>query len=223
MRDWPPPRRSWIMAQTWRDLLFAHWPILVEDLARVVPKQFELDLWNGQAWIGVVPFRMDHPCGTVPLPWLSATPEINVRTYVTFGGKRGVLFFSLDAANIVAVKVARRFFPLPCDDETVHYESLRDQAAFRASYGPRGPVMLAQPGTLDHWLTERYCFYTLDSHGHVLRGEIDHEPWPLQPAEAVIEANTMTAPLGIAFPDAPPLLHFAGSIDVKVWMPERCD
>ena len=94
------------MAQTWRDLLFAHWPIPVEELARVVPKKFELDLWNGLAWIGVVPFRMDriHPRGTVPLPWLSATPEINVRTYVRFGGKRGVLFFSLDAANIVAVK-----------------------------------------------------------------------------------------------------------------------
>ena len=109
MREWPRPQRTWVMAQTWHDLLFAHWPVPAVELARVVPAPLELDLWDGVAWIGVVPFRMDRirPRGLFPLPKLSATPEINVRTYVTFGGKRGVYFLSLHASNPAAVTVTR--------------------------------------------------------------------------------------------------------------------
>jgi len=232
MREWPPPERSWIMAQTWRDLLFAHWPVPAAELARAVPPQLELDLWNGQAFIGVIPFRMDriHPRGMFPLPWLSATPEINVRTYVKAGDKRGVYFFSLHATSFVAVKIARRFFHLPylqatmnvrSEGDTVHYASACGGAEFRGWYRPTGKVALAQPGTLEHWLTERYCFYTLDPHGNVIRGDVDHAPWPLQPAEASIEANTMTEPFRIRLPDAPPLLHFSRTLDVRLWMPER--
>jgi uncharacterized protein YqjF (DUF2071 family) len=149
---------------------------------------------------------------------------------VTFGGKRGVYFFSLHASNPAAVRIARRFFHLPYfqatlsvrnDGETVHYESLCDAAEFRGWYRPAGAAAPAKPGTLEHWLTERYCFYTLDKAGSVLRGEVDHPPWALQPAEALIEANTMTAPFGIVLPDSPPLLHFSRKIDVVLWMPER--
>ena len=231
MREWPRPERSWVLAQTWRDLLFAHWPVDASALAGAIPAPLELDLWEGGAWIGVIPFRMDRirARGLFPLPRLSATPEINVRTYVTFGGKRGVYFFSLHAANPAAVLVARKFFHLPYfqatihfrnDGEAVHYESVSDAAQFRSSYRPSGEVRMAKPGTLEHWLTERYCFYTLDQSGSVVRGEIDHPSWPLQPAEASIETNTMTAPFGIALPDAAPLLHFSRTIDVVMWMPE---
>ena len=220
------------MAQTWRDLLFAHWPVSPSVLNRSVPAPLELDLWEGGGWVGVVPFRMDriHPRGLFPLPRLSATPEINVRTYVSFGGKRGVYFFSLHASNPVAVKIARRFFRLPyfraninvrCQGETIDYESLGEGAEFRGSYRPSGEVALAQAGTLADWLTERYCFYTVDQAGNVIRGEVDHPQWPLQPAEAVIERNTMTAQFGIALPDDPPVLHFSRRLDVVMWMPER--
>jgi uncharacterized protein YqjF (DUF2071 family) len=220
------------MSQTWHDLLFAHWPVPASTLDGLIPPQLELDKWDGEGWIGVIPFRMDgiYPRGTFPLPWLSASPEINVRTYVEFGGKRGVYFFSLDAANGVMVKVARRFFHLPYmqatmivrnDNDTVHYSTSRASAEFRGSYRPTGGIEPAAPGSLEHWLTERYCFYTLDRNGHVLRGDIDHAPWPLQPAEASFDINSMTAPLGICLPDTPPLLHFSRKIDVKVWMPER--
>jgi uncharacterized protein len=232
MREWPPPERSWIMAQTWRDLLFAHWPVPVSELARAVPPSLELDLWDGEAFIGVIPFRMDriHPRGVFPLPWLSTTPEINVRTYVTVGGKRGVYFLSLHAANFVAVKIAQLFFHLPYfqaamnvenEGDAVHYASQSSGAEFRGWYRPTGEAAPAQPGTLEHWLTARYCFYTLDKHGNVIRGDVDHAPWPLQPAEASIEANTMTEPFGIRLPDAPPLLHFSRALDVRLWMPER--
>lgn len=232
MREWPRPERTWVMAQTWNDLLFAHWPVSEAELTRVVPPQLELDLFDGHAWIAVVPFRMDRirPRGLFPLPKLSATPEINVRTYVKFGGKRGVYFLSLHAPNPAAVQVAQRFFHLPYDQaaleirheaETIHYASMSDTAAFRGSYHPSGEITPANPGTLDYWLTERYCFYTLDKSGSVIRGEIDHPQWPLQPAEASIETNTMTMPFGINLSNIPPLLHFSQKLDVVMWMPER--
>jgi uncharacterized protein YqjF (DUF2071 family) len=232
MREFAPPQCSWIMAQTWRDLLFAHWPVPQAELERVVPKPLELDLFDGQAWIAVVPFRMDgiYPRATFPLPWLSETAEINVRTYVTFGGKRGVYFLSLHAANPVAVKIARQFFHLPysqaamdvrSEGDAVHYASCLNGAAFQGEYRPAGDVRLARPGTLEYWLTERYCFLTLDRSGRVIRGDVDHPPWPLQPAEASVAVNTMTKPFGIDLAGVDPLLHFARKIEVVVWMPER--
>ncbi|HTB15926.1 MAG TPA: DUF2071 domain-containing protein [Bryobacteraceae bacterium] len=232
MREWALPERSWVMAQTWRDLLFAHWRVPPADLGRVVPLPLELDLWEGSAWIGVVPFRMDRirPRGMFAVPGISATPEINVRTYVKFGGKRGVYFLSLHASNRAAVKVARRFFHLPyhpakmnvrSQEDMVHYESAGELAQFRGSYRPTGEVAPGQPGTLEYWLTERYCFYALDPQGRVIRGEVDHPRWPLQPAEASIETNTMTEPFGIDLPDEPPLLHFSRTLDVILWMPEQ--
>jgi uncharacterized protein YqjF (DUF2071 family) len=107
------------------------------------------------------------------------------------------------------------------EGESVHYQSRRESAEFRGVYRPAGEVAAAQPGTLEYWLTERYCLYALDPDGNVIRGEVDHAPWPLQPAEASIEVNTMTAPFGIELPAVPPLLHFSKNIDVVMWMPER--
>lgn len=219
------------MAQSWHDLLFAHWPVPCDALRRLVPAALVLDTYDGTAWIGVVPFRMSgiRLRRLPPLPWLSAFPELNVRTYATRGGKPGVFFFSLDAANPLAVAVARRWYHLPymrarmsatTEADGVRYASRRThhgapQAELRARYRPMGPVTRAAPGTLEHWLTERYCLYALDRHGTVYRGEIHHEPWPLQAAEAEVEVNTMTRPL--VLPDTQPLLHFARRLDVVVW------
>ena len=221
------------MAQTWRDLLFAHWPIAVEALRPLVPAALELDSFGGQAWIGVVPFRMTgiRARWLPPVPWLSAFAELNVRTYVTVGGKEGVYFFSLDAPNPVAVATARRWFHLPymnatmsCqpDGDAVVYSSRRTHrgapaAELRARYRPRGPVALAGPGSLARWLTERYSLYTLDPTERVLRGEIHHAPWPLQPAKAEIATNTMASAVGITLPTEAPLLHFARRLDVVLW------
>src|SRR5688572_2505606 len=110
----PAPERPWIMWQRWHDLLFAHWPVPTDVLRTIVPAPLALDTFEGQAWIGVVPFRMTgiRPRYLPALPWLSATPEINVRTYVTVNGVPGVYFFSLDAASYPAVVVARSMFRL---------------------------------------------------------------------------------------------------------------
>jgi uncharacterized protein YqjF (DUF2071 family) len=233
-RPWPVSGRPWVMAQTWRDLLFAHWPAATEALRLLVPDALELDIFDGRAWVGVVPFRMTgiRPRGLPPLPWSSAFAELNVRTYVTVGGKPGVFFFSLDAANPVAVATARRWFHLPymnatmsCrnEGEAIDYASRRTHrgapaAEFRARYEPTGPATLAERGSLAHWLTERYCLYTLDRRGQVMRGEIHHAPWPLQPATAEIATNTMASAAGITLPAAPPVLHFARRLDVAIWL-----
>src|SRR6187549_534040 len=114
-RPWPMPSSAWIMTQTWNDLLFAHWPVDAAVLRERVPASFELDLFDGQAWIGVVPFHMTNvaPRFVPALPGVSAFPELNVRTYVTVGGKPGVFFFSLDAGNALAAGAARALLNLP--------------------------------------------------------------------------------------------------------------
>jgi uncharacterized protein YqjF (DUF2071 family) len=90
------------------------------------------------------------------------------------------------------------------------------RARFEGRYGPTGPVSPAKPGTLEYFLTERYCLYTLGGRGEPMRAEIHHPPWPLQPASAEIAVNTMPPP-GIELPEEPPLLHFAARQDVLVW------
>lgn len=213
-----------------------HWPVPVSKLRSLIPATLEVDTFEGQAWIGVVPFRMSdvYPLGAFAVPGLSAFAELNVRTYVIRDGKPGVWFFSLDAANPVAVQIARSWFKLPyfyaemaCRRMWAHdffeiaYASRRlhrgaGVAEFEARYGPIGPVFMAQPGTLEYFLTARYCLYTMDGQGAVLRGEIDHAPWPLQVAQAQVTRNTMTRWLGIDL-DSMPLLHYADRLDVVVW------
>lgn len=224
------------MRQTWHDLLFAHWPIAANVLHELVPPVFQLDTYDGQAWIGVIPFQMsDVSLRWMPaLPWISAFPELNVRTYVTVDDKPGVYFFSLDAGNRLAVAVARRFFFLPYfharmisrhEGDTIYYSSKRihpgaPYAAFQARYRPTGAVLNTNPGSLERWLTERYCLYTT-SRGRAYRLEIQHAPWQLQPAEAEIEINTMTAPHSIRLPDTPPLLHFSQQLKMVGWPLEQ--
>jgi hypothetical protein len=218
---------------TWHDLLFVHWPFEAATLRPLVPAALELDLHEGQAWLGVVPFRMTgvRARWTPALPWFSAFPELNVRTYVRAGGKPGVWFFSLDAANPVAVRGARWCFHLPYFDarmrcersgEDVHYSSVRTHrgapgAAFVARYRPAGALARAQPGSIDHWLTARYCLYAVGRAGRLFRGDIHHLPWPLEAAEAEVEVNTMASPLGVNLPAGAPLLHFARRLDVVAW------
>jgi uncharacterized protein YqjF (DUF2071 family) len=221
------------MRQEWLDLLFAHWPLAPEAIAPLVPAPLQLDTFEGRAWVGVVPFRMrDVRSRLLPaLPWLSAFPELNVRTYVRFGGKSGVYFFSLDAGNILAALGGRLAYRLPyfharmsaqSTDGIVVYESrrlrpARRPATFVARYRPSGPAACAMPGSLADWLTARLCLFTVDRAGRCYRADIEHAPWPLQPAEAEIAVNTMALPAGIALPGTQPLLHFSLYQDVRVW------
>jgi uncharacterized protein YqjF (DUF2071 family) len=234
-RPWPPPERPWLMGQTWHDLLFAHWAVDEAQLRPLVPAALELDRFEGRAYVGVSPFRISglRVRGTLPLPFVSAFLELNVRTYVTFGGKPGIWFFSLDASSRLAVEAARRAYRLPYHratitaarrGERVDYACTRTGAerpyVFHARYGPAGAVSPARPGSLEAFLAERYCLYAVDARGKLHRAEIHHPPWPLQRAKARIDLNTMP-PDGIQLPDAPPLLHFSRRQDVVIWPLER--
>ena len=238
-RPWPLPQSPWLMTQSWHNLLFAHWPVDVQLLRALVPPAFPLDVYDGQAWIGIVPFRMTNvaPRLVPPLPFVSEFAELNVRTYVTMGGRPGVYFFSLDAESAVAVAAARSMLHLPyfharmrveCDGQRVHYASRRADsdaapAEFVGHYQPAGEPFEPSPGTLDYFLTERYCLYNADARFRAYRLEIHHAPWTLQRAEATIERNTMAEAAGIRLPSMAPLLHFSARQDMVAWAPETLE
>jgi uncharacterized protein YqjF (DUF2071 family) len=231
-RPWPLPDGPWVMTQTWHDLLFAHWRIRLDALRPLVPRELEIDTFDGSAWIGIVPFRMSgvRVRALPPIPTASAFPELNVRTYVRHGGKSGVFFFSLDATSRLAV-IGARLYHMPyfharmsCTTrgDQLTYSSARIRpptppAELKAQYRPIGPVELSERGSLDHWLTERYCLFTFDSRGRLLRGDIHHRPWPLQRAEAHIAQCTMASAAGIRLPASDPHLLFARKLVVLLW------
>jgi uncharacterized protein YqjF (DUF2071 family) len=232
-RPWPLPEAGWLMGQTWTNLLFAHWRVPEEALRAVVPPELPIDTHDGSAWIGVTPFHVRglRLRATLPAPVLSTFPELNVRTYVSVAGKPGIYFLSLDADSWAAVAAARRTYRLPYfrsriemgqDKEgTIGYDLLRTSddgppAYFKARYGKRGERLPIRDGSLERWLTERYCLYTLDDERRIQRGDIHHPPWPLYEGWAEIETNTMALPFGIELEDEP-LLHFSPRQDVVIW------
>ena len=226
-RPWPLPQGSWLLGQTWDDLLFAHWRVDASKLRPLLPARLELEEHDGSAWLGITPFGVSglRLRGTPPVPRLSEFLELNVRTYVTHGDRPGIWFFSLDASSRAAVEAARFVYHLPyfharidCrrDGDARVYDSARlgaDGTVFSARYRPSGDAATAEPGSLEHFLVERYCLYS-ERRGRLERAEIHHRPWQISAAEAEIELNTM-AP--VELPDDAPLLHFSARQDVVVW------
>jgi len=232
-----PPPGEWVMVQRWHDLLFAHWRCTVEDLRPLIPRPLEIETYDGSAWIGVIPFYMSgvRMRATPPVPTAHAFEELNVRTYVTLDGRPGIWFFSLDCASSLAVIGARVGVHLPYYRATmnmtrtagaVEYESRRwslsgPPAAFAAMYRGTGVEFIPAPGSLDHFLTERYCLYSSDGQ-RIWRGDIIHPRWRLQTAEAAISINSMLAAASVRPLAAQrPLLHFAAFQDVRFWWPQR--
>ncbi len=229
------------MYQRWHDLLFAHWPLPAESVHPLIPPELELDTFDGQAWIGVIPFWMSrvHVRGFPPIPTAATFPELNVRTYVrspqrsrNAEQKAGVYFFSLDAASLLAVLGARAWVGLPyfyadmkadVEGDAIRYRSRRRQsprsAELAVEYRPVGPAS-PKKTDLEHFLTERYCLYVVRS-GRVYRLDIQHQPWPLQQANAVFQTNSMAQASGISPPATEPLLHFAKFQEVYVFMPKE--
>jgi uncharacterized protein YqjF (DUF2071 family) len=240
-RPYALPARPWRLRQSWHDLLFAHWPISPAALAARLPPGLEPDTFDGSAWLGVIPFWMSgvrtRTAGeqTFSIPTTTTFPELNLRTYVrsTVSGLHGVYFFSLDCASPLAVFGARTLFHLPyfpasmtrtplLDGQT-HYTSRRQltrtRADYEATYGrilDSHPLPQSAPGTLQHFLTERYCLFT-PFLGRMLVGHIHHLTWPLEPAQADIRRNTIPTAHGFTIPDTDPILHFSRSLEVFLW------
>jgi uncharacterized protein YqjF (DUF2071 family) len=229
-RPWRLPERSWLLAHTLEDQLFAHWRVPVEEVRAHVPDGLSVDEHDGSAWLGITPFRMTgvRLRGTLPIPLegVSTYLQLNVRTYVKAEEKPGIWFFSLDASTQWVVEAARRRFSLPYfrarmsaerRGDSIHYECVRTNEpgrAFSARYRPVGEVFNPAPGSLEHFLTERYCLYTVGRDGRLARAEIHHAPWELHRAETEIDLNTI-APLSL--PDDEPLCHVAARTDVVTW------
>ncbi len=236
-RPYPLPGGPWALAMSWHDLLFMHWPVAADTLRPLILPSLHLDTFDSSAWLGVVPFRMSgvRPRFLPEVPWLSDFPELNLRTYVSAEGKPGIWFFSLDAHNKIAVRLARATFKLPYYDAQmscrvsgpeVRYSSIRTHrgappARFEGRYRPTGEAFESRPDSLENFLTERYCLYTADNRRRLRRGDIHHHVWPLQGAEAGVQTLDMTAQIGVELPQTEPLLHYARRLDVVAWTPHR--
>jgi uncharacterized protein YqjF (DUF2071 family) len=236
------PRRWAVMRQKWRDLLFVHWAVSAEVLRRHVPPQLELDLFDGTAYIGLVPFTMTgvRPVGVPPVWGLSSFHETNLRTYVRAGsGEPGVWFFNLEAANSVAVRLARAWFHLPYhrasmllehesplphlsgDLPAIVYAGVRrwpgpHPVSYTIRATPIGAPRIAQPGTLEHFLIERYFLYTL-ANNQVWEGQVFHTPYPIHSANLHSIDENILASWEIKRPDAAPLTHYSQGVDVDVF------
>jgi uncharacterized protein YqjF (DUF2071 family) len=224
-----------IMHQDWGKLLFMHWRISEESLRPLIPERLQIDKFDGSAWIAVTPFTMwdirAFPPYLPPVPGLSSMHELNVRTYVHLDGVPGVWFFSLDANSSVAVMTARAFFHLPYFNaemeleekgESILYSSSRaahgdaPRAEFDATWEIGETLPFTHPGSLEFFLTERYCLYSAHKE-KLYRCRIYHQPWPLQKAELSTLNSTMIESHGLPSPKDEPLLHYAEEISVDIW------
>jgi uncharacterized protein YqjF (DUF2071 family) len=231
------------MYQKWRSLLFLHWVLPPGQVRPLVPPGLELDLFGGDAYVGLVLFTMRgvRPAGLPPVPWLSNFHETNLRTYVHAGGRDpGVWFFSLEAANPLAVVLARSLFHLPYHHARMGLDKVPgagppgdafDDLTYRSRRLWPGPVPATSSvacrvprrapspsavGTPDHFLIERYLLYAT-CRGRLLCGQVHHRPYPVQSAELLALDETLMDASGLLRPDNPPLVHFSCGVDVEIF------
>jgi uncharacterized protein len=235
IRTRPP---GWpVMYQTWDKLLFLHWPVAADLLRPLIAPRLSLDTFEGQAWVSVTPFTMwgIRPVLLPPLPVVSQSHELNVRTYVHLDGVPEVWFFSLDASNALAVLGARVAYGLPYfrarmrlqeHPSDIQFTSIRTHtgapaARFEATWARGDPLPPAVPESLDFFLVERYCLYSV-RRGHLSRARIFHRPWPLRRVERLSFTSTMLESQGLPTPAEAPVLHAQGEpLRVGIWPPER--
>jgi uncharacterized protein YqjF (DUF2071 family) len=221
-----------LMHQHWGKLLFMHWQIDEKLLRPLIPASLEIDTFDGSAWIGVVPFTMwGIRASFLPaIPGTSAFHELNVRTYVYHRGVPSVFFLSLDAANQLAVWGARTFYYLPYfnaqmsltqTENTISYSSLRKDnrgtpAKFQATWTVGEALPKTVPGSLEFFLTERYCL-DAERQGKLYRSRIHHQPWQLRSAQIDSLESSMIESHGLPPLQANPLLHYCEEISVAIW------
>jgi hypothetical protein len=225
-RPWPLPKEPWLVAQTWDDVLFAHWRVAPDAVRMLLPDRLELELHDGNAWLGVTLLRAvgQRVRGTLPLPLVSSFGALSVQTYVTAEGRSGVWCFSLDAASAIAARSARRVYKLPAFGAQIAlargggrilYECVRNERkAFSGSYCGTGAAAAARRGSVEEFLVERYCIYAEDR-GRLLRAELHHRPWQLQSADARVDLNTMP-PDELELRGAP-VVHYSARQDAVIW------
>lgn len=226
-----PPVRFPVMFQNWFGLTFLHWRYPVQSLAQYVPAPLEVEPFEGCAWVGLTPFVLTglRPPLLPALPWISAFPETNCRTYVRGpDGEPGIWFFSLDAARAAAVFAARIAFGLPYawsrmrvrfEGSRARYESRRrwpDRHAMARIEIEHGLPLRA--GALETFLTARFRFYSYLT-GVLTYTEVEHAPWPLHAARVLRLEQTTTEAAGLPDPGENPIAHFSPGVAVRVARP----
>ena len=235
-RPWKMPKKPWVVRQDWIDLGFLHWKVDPEELRKIVPEPLEIDLFQGEAFVGVVPFRMDQVRlrFTPPVPYFSSFPEINVRTYVRYKGKSGVFFISLDAHSRMMVWQGRSTFQLPYYlaemkhvpmENGWHYFSQRqtnqEEWVFEAKQHRKGDEYQAASNTLIHFLSERYCLYVVEPTGKVVSVDVHHKPWPIYDSSIEIKKNTMITKFSGIDPLKPDFVHASHGVECVGWWPNQ--
>ena len=225
-------RRRVLLRQTWANIVWCHWPVSIQEVQSLLPKGLSPDLYDGQAWVGLVPFSMVNL--RLPGPWGFLTRwsrsanfgEVNVRTYVRGpDGERGVWFFTLDADSWLGVTTANALLGLPyrvAKTSFTQTDSSRRWTSTRRSDRAQSvlevevdsePARPAAPG-LERFLFERYALYSL-WHGLILRGELSHRQWRVKPAELLAMNTEIVAAAGLTVSGAPHL--FIGeSVEVSI-------
>lgn len=236
-RPYPLPSQNWIMRQTWRNLLFLHWPIPVEKLRPFIPASLKIDTFRGSAWLGVILFVIEgiYPRAVSTLSLVRKFPEINLRTYVKCKDKPGIYFLSIDVGNWASLRLAKRWYRLPYHSAKISFkkegssfscQSNRKGRAdipiiFQGKYAPQSNVFFPKEGTVEHWLTERYCLYSTNNGVDIYCAEVHHRPWPLQAALAEISANTLFTPFDFDLYEEKPLAHYSKGIDSLIFNSKR--
>ncbi|MCA1964934.1 MAG: DUF2071 domain-containing protein [Prosthecobacter sp.] len=233
MRQRPQARA--IGYQRWNHLLFAHWQVDPQQVQATLPRGLYVDLFQGAAYLGIVPFFMlrIRPAWLPPVPWLSWFLELNVRTYVhDDAGNPGVYFYSLDCNQPVAVQIARRFFRLPyhhaCmsarrSNGQVSYQCLRRGLAgpvWRYEWQPSDeaePARPAEPGTLEFFLVERYALFTQGGRGCLLQGRVHHSPYRIRSAYVPMVDRSPARLAGFDLQGEPCSCLVAEAVDVRIF------
>lgn len=239
------PHENAIGYQTWTNLLFVHWRVPEEEVRPLIPPELTLDTWEGDAWVGLVAFYMSgvRPWWSPPVPGVSNFCETNLRTYVHYRGRDpGVWFISLEAAQSLAVKVARRRWHLPYfraemslrrHAHYVKYSSRRlwpgspgAHTTIQAEVGPllgegelTRPLPAGQslPGTLEHFLIERYLLYSTDPAGRLYRGQVYHTPYPVRSTNLLHLDESLLGAAGIRRDGAPAHAAFSDGVTVDIF------
>ncbi|MCJ8008320.1 YqjF family protein [Lederbergia wuyishanensis] len=230
-RPYPLPSKYWLMRQRWSDVLFMHLPIQPEKLQPYIPSPIEIDIFDGTAWLGVIVFNISgiYPRGFHNVSIRPAFPEINLRTYVKCNNKPGIYFLSLDVDDWTSYTLAKKWLHVPYypakisfqkNRQSFHFESVRNRESpiiCKGSYTPKSEIFFPKKMTLDHWLTERYCFFSQDQRSNMYCLDIHHQPWPLQKADAVVHTNDLFNPFHFDITNESPIFHYSQGLDALIW------